>query len=120
VVSGVPFLCDIRRAVTITDSDPFQEVVRFLRANPTLASRVFATLDHVDVVNFAKRITAPAIVSVALMDEVCPPSGVFAAYNAISADLAVKQIEVFEWDGHEGGRGLFDTTALEFVHDRLT
>lgn len=118
VVSGVPFLCDIRRAVTITDSDPFQEVVRFLRANPNLAPQVLATLDHIDVVHFAKRITAPAIVSVALMDAVCPPSGVFAAYNAIP-DAAGKQIEVFEWDGHEGGRGFFDTTALEFVAGRL-
>ncbi|MBG0562788.1 acetylxylan esterase [Actinoplanes aureus] len=117
VASGVPFLCDIRRSVTITDSDPFHEVVRFLRANPHQASRVLATLDHIDVVHFAKRITAPAIVSVALMDAVCPPSGVFAAYNAIPA---AKQIEVFEWDGHEGGRGFFDTAALEFVDDRLS
>ncbi|SDT81322.1 acetylxylan esterase [Actinoplanes derwentensis] len=116
VAAGVPFLCDIRRAVTITDSDPFHEVVRFLRANPQAAERTLDTLDHVDSVNFARRITAPAILSTALMDGVCPPSGVFAAYNAIQGP---KQIEVYEWDGHEGGRGHFDVAALEFVDDRL-
>ncbi|GLX99898.1 MULTISPECIES: alpha/beta fold hydrolase [Actinoplanes] len=117
VVSGVPFLCDIRRAITITDSHPFGEVTQFLRANPHLARETLETLDHIDVVHFAKRITAPTIVSVALMDAVCPPSTVFAAYNAVAAP---KQIEVYEWDGHEGGRGFFDIAALEFVEDRLS
>lgn len=116
VVSGVPFLCDIRRAVTITDSDPFHEVVRFLRNNPRAAERTLNTLDHVDSVNFARRITAPAILSTALMDTVCPPSGVFAAYHAIQGP---KQIEVYEWDGHDGGRAHFDIAALEFVADRF-
>ncbi|WP_430789990.1 acetylxylan esterase [Actinoplanes sp. G11-F43] len=116
VVSGVPFLCDIRRALTITDSDPFHEVVRFLRANPGAAERTLRTLDHVDSVHFARRITAPAILSTALMDATCPPSGVFAAYHAIQGP---KQIEVYEWDGHDGGRTHFDVAALEFVDDRL-
>ncbi|MEV6300126.1 acetylxylan esterase [Actinoplanes sp. NPDC051861] len=116
VVSGVPFLCDIRRSVTITDSNPFNEVVRFLRANPNLASRTLETLDFIDVVHFAKRVTAPAVVSAALMDDVCPPSGVFGAYNSLSGR---KQIEVYEWDGHDGGRSYFDTLALEFVEGAM-
>jgi cephalosporin-C deacetylase len=36
----------------------------------------FATLSYFDGVNFAKRATAPAMFSVALMDQVCPPSTV--------------------------------------------
>ncbi|MEV6342630.1 acetylxylan esterase [Actinoplanes sp. NPDC051851] len=112
VAAGVPFLCDIRRAVTITDSNPFAEVVQFLRANPDRAAPTLATLDHIDVVHFARRITAPSIVSAALMDDVCPPSGVFAAYNEITAP---KEIDVYEWDGHDGGRSFFDTKALTFV-----
>jgi cephalosporin-C deacetylase len=112
VVAGVPFLCDIRRAVTITDSFPFQEIVQFLRANPEKAPQTFATLDHFDVVNLARRVTAPALLSTALMDGVCPPSGVFAAYNELQG---TKEIEVFEWDGHDGGRTHFDVKALEFT-----
>ncbi|MEU8240028.1 alpha/beta fold hydrolase [Actinoplanes missouriensis] len=116
VVSAVPFLCDIRRAVTVTDVNPYAEVVRFLRANPHLADRTLATLDHVDAVNFARRVTAPALLSVGMMDDVCPPSGVFGAYNTLPGS---KQIEVYEWDGHEGGRTHFDTLACEFVDDIL-
>ena len=117
VVSAVPFLCDIRRAVTVTDVNPYAEVVRFLRANPHLAAPVLSTLDHVDAVHFAKRVTAPAIVSVGLMDDVCPPSGVFAAFHELPEP---KHLEIYEWDGHEGGRTFFDTLALEFVDDRLS
>ncbi|GLW31675.1 acetylxylan esterase [Actinoplanes regularis] len=112
VVAGVPFLCDIRRAVTISDSFPFQEIVQFLRANPEKAARTFATLDHFDVVHLARRIAAPALFSTALMDTVCPPSGVFAAYNELTGP---KEIEVYEWDGHDGGRSFFDVKALEFA-----
>jgi cephalosporin-C deacetylase len=112
VVAGVPFLCDIRRAVTISDSFPFQEIVQFLRANPSRAAQTFATLDHFDVVNLARRITAPALFSTALMDFTCPPSGVFAAFNELSGE---KEIEVYEWDGHDGGRTFFDVKALEFA-----
>ena len=112
VVAGVPFLCDIRRAVTISDSFPFQEIVQFLRANPSRAAQTFATLDHFDVVNLARRITAPALFSTALMDAVCPPSGVFAAFNEVTTP---KAIEVYEWDGHDGGRSFFDVKALEFA-----
>ncbi|GAA4587407.1 cephalosporin-C deacetylase [Actinoplanes octamycinicus] len=112
VIAGVPFLCDIRRAVTITDSFPFQEIVQFLRVNADQAERTFATLDHFDVVNLARRVTAPALFSAALMDEVCPPSTVFAAYNEIAG---AKEIEIYEWDGHDGGRTFFDVKALEFA-----
>ncbi|MFC3987539.1 acetylxylan esterase [Actinoplanes siamensis] len=116
VIAGVPFLCDIRRAVTISDSFPFQEIVEFLRANPDRAARTFATLDHFDVVHLARRVTAPALLSTALMDEVCPPSGVFAAYNELNGP---KQIEVYEWDGHDGGKSHFDVKALEFAAAHL-
>ncbi|BCJ40675.1 acetylxylan esterase [Actinoplanes ianthinogenes] len=112
VVAGVPFLCDIRRAVTITDSFPFQEIVQFLRPNADRAEQTFATLDHFDVVHQARRVTAPALFSTALMDQVCPPSGVFAAYNEIPG---AKDIRVYEWDGHDGGRSFFDVEALEFA-----
>ncbi|KUL28884.1 acetylxylan esterase [Actinoplanes awajinensis] len=116
VIAGVPFLCDIRRAVTVTDSFPFQEIVTFLRANADRAEQTFATLDHFDVVNLARRITAPALLSTALMDTVCPPSGVFAAFNEITSS---KEIDVYDWDGHEGGRAFFDTKTLEFAAAHL-
>ena len=111
-IAGVPFMCDIRRAVTITDSDPYAEFARWARVNPARAAAGLSTLDYFDGVNFCRHATAPTLVSVALMDMVCPPSTVFAAYNELRG---TKEISVFEWDGHEGGRGIFTDHALAFA-----
>jgi cephalosporin-C deacetylase len=46
------------------------------------------------------------------MDAVCPPSTVFAAFHGYGGP---KEIAVYEWDGHEGGRAHFDRRAMEFV-----
>ncbi|HEX8626660.1 MAG TPA: alpha/beta fold hydrolase [Catenuloplanes sp.] len=116
VVASVPFLCHIRRAVTITDADPYHEVVRFCRVHPDRADTVLATLDHVDVVHLVPRAAAPALISVALMDQVCPPSTVFAAYHAYAGP---KELAVYQWDGHEGGRAHFTQRGLEFAARQL-
>jgi cephalosporin-C deacetylase len=116
VVPWVPFLCDIRRAVTMTDTDPYHELVRFCRVHPDRAATALATADYVDLVNLVPRATAPALFSVALMDTVCPPSTVFAAFHEYAGP---KDIAVYEWDTHEGGRADFQGRALEFVRGIL-
>lgn len=98
VVANVPFLCDIPRAITITDADPYAEIPRFLAIHRDAEAQVHATLAYFDVVNFAKRCTAPALFSTALMDRICPPSTVFAAYNAYAGD---KEIVVHRFNGHD-------------------
>lgn len=98
----VPFLTHFRRAVEITDRDPYQELVRFLATRRETADQVFRTLSYVDGVNFAARGRVPALYSVALMDFICPPSTVFAAYNHWQGP---KEITVYPWNGHEGGSG---------------
>ena len=112
VVSQVPFLCDIRRAVQITDQDPYHELVRFCRIHPRRAATAMATVDHVDMVHLVSGATAPALFAAALRDEICPPSTVFAAYHAYAGP---KQMQVYEWDGHEGGRADFDARAYDFL-----
>jgi cephalosporin-C deacetylase len=112
VVSQVPFLCDVRRAVTLTDADPYHELVRFCRIHPDRADAVMSTVDHVDMVHLVPRATAPALFAAALHDQTCPPSTVFAAYHAYAGP---KEMEVYHWDGHEGGRAHFDGRALAFV-----
>ena len=44
---------------------------------------------YFDAANFARRIKCPAIVSVGFIDSTCPPSSVYAAYNAIQAPKAI-------------------------------
>ncbi|WP_426324134.1 acetylxylan esterase [Microbacterium sp. E-13] len=102
VMPDVPFLCHFERAVGLTDADPYQEVVRYLAVHRGRDERVFETLSYFDGVNMAKRADSPALYSVALMDTICPPSTVYAAFNRHAA--ASKQIEVYTHNGHEGGQ----------------
>jgi cephalosporin-C deacetylase len=62
---------------------------------------VFRTLSYFDGVNFARRATAPALFSVALMDEVVLPSTVFAAFNSYGS--ADRELVEYGFNGHEGG-----------------
>jgi cephalosporin-C deacetylase len=115
-VAGVPFLCDIRRAVTLTDNDPYAEFARFCRLDPSRAPAALRTVDYIDGVNFSRRAVAPTLMSAALMDLTCPPSTVFGAYHELRGP---KDIQVYEWEGHEGGRGHWKRRAIDFVAKTL-
>lgn len=97
----VPFLCHFERATTIVDSHPYQEIVRFCKVHRDKVEQVFATLAYFDGMNFAARAQAQALFSVALMDDICPPSTVFAAYNHYAGG---KDIRVWRFNQHEGGQ----------------
>lgn len=96
----VPFLCHWRRAIEVTDEYPYHELVNYLSVKRGSAETVLRTLDYFDGVNFAARATAPALFSVGLMDEVCPPSTVFAAFNHY---LGPHDIRVWPYNGHDAG-----------------
>ena len=81
VMPDVPFLCHYRRAVAVCEGNPYDEITRYLSVRRQAVDQVFATLSYFDGVNFAKRATAPAYFSVALLDVTCPPSTVYAAFN---------------------------------------
>ncbi|GIE95366.1 acetylxylan esterase [Paractinoplanes rishiriensis] len=112
VLVDVPFLCHYRRATEITNEYPYGELVAYLKTHRDQVDQVFTTLSYCDGVNFAARATAPTLFSVALMDAVCPPSTVFAAYNHYAGQ---KEITVWPYNGHEGG-GAFNVGAqLRYV-----
>jgi cephalosporin-C deacetylase len=96
----VPFLCHYRRAAELVDTMPYNEITRFCVAHRDKVDTVFRTLSYFDGVNFATRAQAQALFSVALMDDICPPSTVFAAYNHYAGP---KQIKVWQFNNHEGG-----------------
>ncbi len=110
----VPFLCHFRRATTITDADPYGEIVRFCKIHRDRVATVFATLDYFDGINFAARGRAPALFSVGLMDDVCPPSTVFAAYNHYAGP---KEMRVWPFNRHEGGEGYQTAERLRFLRE---
>lgn len=96
----VPFLCDIKTAVGITDREPYREVVQYCKIHRDRVDRVFATLAYIDCMHLAARARCRSLFSVALMDDLCPPRTVFAAYNHYAGP---KEIRVWPFNHHEGG-----------------
>jgi cephalosporin-C deacetylase len=115
VLPDVPFLCAYRRATEIVDSDPYHEISNFLLVHRDKIGTVFNTLDYFDGVNFAARANAPALFSVGLMDEICPPSTVFAAYNHYGGE---KDIRIWAYNHHEGGGSYQTGEKLKFLQQR--
>lgn len=113
----VPFLCHFERAVGMTGRDPYEEVARYLAVHRGAEERVFETLSYFDGVSFAARADAASLFSVALLDPICPPSTVFAAFNAWAG--ADKQIEVFPFNEHEGGQAHQWLRQAEFLAARV-
>jgi cephalosporin-C deacetylase len=114
VMPNVPFLCHYRRASEITDAHPYQELARYLVIHRDKIDTIFANLAYFDGVNFAVRARCKALFSVALMDEICPPSTVFAAYNAFSGP---KDIRVWRYNHHEGGQSYQSIEQIGFLAD---
>ena len=83
----VPFLSDFPRAITLKDSDPYAEIARYNKAHRDHVEQVLATLAYFDVAILGRQASAPALFSVGLMDEICPPSTVYAAFNRYGATM---------------------------------
>ncbi|MCB2177221.1 MAG: acetylxylan esterase [Actinomycetales bacterium] len=111
-VANVPFLCDIARAIGITDHAPFTEVRDWLKVHRDRAEDALRTLSYVDGVALARRATAPARFSVALMDDIVPPSTVVAAHAAWGGP---KELRVWRYNGHEAGGPEDDAEAIGFL-----
>jgi cephalosporin-C deacetylase len=114
VMPDVPFLCHYRRAMQITDAMPYQEIAHFCRVHRDQIETVFNTLTYFDCVNFAARAHNPALFSVGLMDETCPPSTVFAAYNHYAGP---KEIQVWDYNQHDGGGSHHKRQQIRFLAD---
>ncbi|MFI6938161.1 acetylxylan esterase [Streptomyces sp. NPDC050418] len=117
IAPDVPFLCDFPRAITLTDRMPYREIGGYLQARRADPAKILKTLSYFDGVHFAARGTAPALFSTALEDQTCPPSTVFAAFNAYAG--ADKTIEVYDFNGHEGGGPYQQAVQLRWLPGRL-
>ena len=123
VMADVPFLCHFPRALAVTDAFPYGEVVQYLAVHRDQVDQVLRTLSYVDGVHLGRRASAPALFSVALRDETCPPSTVFAAHNHYGS-LALgarpqRDIAVYEFNQHEGGLGYQLDRQLRWLADVL-
>jgi cephalosporin-C deacetylase len=114
-VVGVPFWCDVLRAASITDSDPYREIRNYLRARPYDTEAVERTLSYLDGTVMASLATAPALFEIAMMDDVCPPSTCYSAYNAWAGP---KEVREYFWSGHEGGDSHHVEVSLDWLAAR--
>lgn len=112
----VPFLCHYRRATELVDSYPYKEIADYCHTHRDKVDAVFNTLSYFDGVNFARRAQAKTLFSTALMDQVCPPSTVFAAYNRWAGE---KDIRVYPYNGHEGGGSFQTIEKIRFLKEAL-
>lgn len=112
----VPFLCDFQRATTLVDSEPYGEIVRYLKAHRDHAEQAMRTLAYFDGAILGGMARVPALFSVGLMDRICPPSTVYAAYNRYGGEKSIRE---YPWNDHEGGGGFQDRAKLAWMRERL-
>ena len=97
-----PFLCDFRRVWEMDlDINAYREMQNWFKKTDPLHEReeeFFNTLSYIDLQNIIHRINGRVLMITGLMDEVCPPSTQFAAYNKIKAP---KEMLIYPDFGHE-------------------
>ena len=108
----VVFMSDFPRAVRIADQQPYAQIARYLSVHRDRVAQVERTLAYFDAAILGRSATAPALFSVALMDTVCPPSTVYAAYNWYAG---TKEIVEYGFNDHEGGAEAHEATQLKWL-----
>jgi cephalosporin-C deacetylase len=110
-----PFLCDYKRVWELDlDVNAYAELRDYFRwfdPRHQQEDAIFERLGYVDVQHLCPRICGEVLMAVGLMDEICPPSTQFAAYNKI---VAPKSLAVYPDFGHEALPGHSDA-IFEFM-----
>lgn len=111
-----PFLSDYKRVWEMDMAErAYAELKQYLRNFDPRHERedeIFELLGYIDIQNITKRIKADVIMYTGLMDDVCPPSTQFAAYNKITSN---KRVIFYPDFGHEGLPDRDDITMRWFL-----
>jgi cephalosporin-C deacetylase len=95
----VPAFGHFRRTLELTREAPWTDLTAYFQRRPQDIDQGFRTLSYVELNNLAERITCPLLVSVGMLDLLCPPSTIFTVYNRVRSE--VKRIDTFAFNGHE-------------------
>lgn len=108
-----PFLCDYKRVWEMDlVINTYEELRTYFRLFDPLHLReeeVFTRLGYIDVQYLVKRIRGEVLMGVGLMDNTCPPSTQFAAYNKITT---LKETVIYPDFGHENLPGFGDKILM--------
>jgi cephalosporin-C deacetylase len=109
--SVFPFLSDYKRVWEMDlAKDAYNDLKQYFRRFDPLHERteeIFTRLGYIDIQHLASRIRSEVLMGITLMDNICPPSTQFAAYNKITSK---KEAVIYRDFGHEG---------LPFFSDRI-
>lgn len=82
VSAEIPTFCD-HTGITVGRINGWPRIIP--NGTPDPDPRVIEAVRYYDAVNFAPRIGAQVFVTVGFIDHICPPTGVYAAFNQITA-----------------------------------
>lgn len=99
-VADYPYLSNFERAIDISPRGPYLELNEYFRRNPQpeIEEQAKKTLSYFDIMNLAPRVQCHSLLSVGLVDDITPPSTIFAAYNHLQC---AKDMKVYRYFGHE-------------------
>lgn len=104
-----PYLCDYKRVWDMDlDVAAYEDIRDFFRWSDPRHEReeeFFTKLGYIDLQNLAPRIKAEVIMATGLMDNICPPSTQFAAFNKMTCP---KKNVIYPDFAHEDLRGWLD------------
>ncbi len=114
-VSVFPFLSDYQRVWEMDlAKDAYNDIKQYLRKSDPLHLKVtefFTKLGYIDIQYLAPRIKAEVLMAITLMDNICPPSTQYAAFNKIGSK---KEAVIYRDFGHEG-LPLFGDITFKFL-----
>ena len=110
-----PYLSDYKRVWEMDlDKNAYEGLRYYFRHFDPRHERedeIFEKLGYIDIQNLAPRIKARVLMATGLMDNICPPSTQFAAYNKITSE---KEVLIYPDFGHEGLEG-HDDIVYKFL-----
>ena len=84
-----PFLCDYQRVwemdLAVNAYAELKNYFRLFDPRHEREQEIFTALGYIDCQHLANRIKGDTLMAIGLMDDICPPSSQFAAYNKINA-----------------------------------
>ncbi|MDA3798823.1 MAG: alpha/beta fold hydrolase [Kiritimatiellae bacterium] len=114
-IGAVPSNSNITARV-MNENGSFSSVSNYLRKHPDQIEQCLKTLSYFDTMNMADKIRCPYLAGVGGKDPICPAEMFYATYNRLVNE---KHIEIYPFNGHEGGGDIFQEIALNFIANKL-
>jgi cephalosporin-C deacetylase len=107
---SAPFLAGIMSALELTHSYPYEEINEYLRIHPDSRESIRSALSYFDIINFARWVRSPLLMSIGLMDDCCPPETGLALVEALQN--CPKIVHTYPRCAHDAGSH-WEASAVE-------